>query len=300
MSGRSAAPGAPSLAGSGVLPAAPEPRYPIRLIVLDIDGTLVGDDLVLRDRTHAAITAAGRRGVAVALATGRMATSALAFAEALGLRQPIIAYQGALIRAMPAHGDGHLGRLLLHTPLPAAIARETVEWSRARGMDPHLNHLERFIIRADDPRADDYSKFLGARAELVTDLVASTRHPVSKVLAVAEPELTLASFAPAQAWFAGRADVTISHPRFLEFIAPGVSKGRAVRWLARRLGVPLGQVMTVGDQRNDLEMIAAVGHGVAMAAAPEEVRATARHVAPPVEEEGAAAMIERLVLEHGR
>lgn len=165
MSGRSAAPGAPSLAGSGVLPAAPEPRYPIRLIVLDIDGTLVGDDLVLRDRTHAAITAAGRRGVAVALATGRMATSALAFAEALGLRQPIIAYQGALIRAMPAHGDGHLGRLLLHTPLPAAIARETVEWSRARGMDPHLNHLERFIIRADDPRADDYSKFLGARAE---------------------------------------------------------------------------------------------------------------------------------------
>jgi len=274
----------------------PVGRFPIRLLALDIDGTLVGDDLVLRDRTHAAIGAAIRRGVAVSLATGRMASSAFTFAEALGLRQPIVAYQGALIRSMPGPGTGRIGRLLLHTPLPASVAREAVDWVLARGLDPHLNHLERFIIRADDPKADDYSRFLGARAELVPNLRDAISHPVSKVLAVGDEQATLDAFAEARIRFAGRADVTISHPRFLEFLAPGVSKGRAVRWLARRLEVPIEQVMAIGDQRNDLEMIAAVGHGVAMPTAPAEVLAVARYVAPPLEEEGAAQMIERLVL----
>ena len=82
-------------------------------------------------------------------------------------------------------------------------------------------------------------------------------------------------------------------------LAPGVSKGRAVRRVARSHGIPLGQVMAVGDQLNDLEMIAAVGHGVAMPTAPAEVQAVARYIAPPVEEEGAAQMIERLVLARG-
>jgi hydroxymethylpyrimidine pyrophosphatase-like HAD family hydrolase len=90
--------------------------------------------------------------------------------------------------------------------------------------------------------------------------------------------------------------VTISHPRFLEFVAPGVSKGRAVRWLARRLRIPLGATLAIGDQWNDLEMLSEVGHGTAMPTAPTEVLSAARYVAPPVEEEGAAQIIEQLVL----
>ena len=107
----------------------PTPRFPIRLLALDLDGTLVGPDLILRPRTRAAIRGALRRGVHVALATGRMSTSALPFAAELGLRDPIIAYQGALVREMPAAGR-RLGRLVYHRPLPAAVARETV---RGRG-----------------------------------------------------------------------------------------------------------------------------------------------------------------------
>jgi len=90
--------------------------------------------------------------------------------------------------------------------------------------------------------------------------------------------------------------VTISHPRFLEFIAPGVSKGVALEWLARRARVAVSRTMAVGDQWNDLEMLRTAGHGVAMPSAPAEVRAAARYLAPPVEEEGAARMIEALIL----
>ncbi|MBF6604697.1 MAG: HAD family phosphatase [Chloroflexi bacterium] len=278
-----------------------ESRLPIGLVVLDIDGTLVGADLVLGERTRAAVAATRAHGVHVAIATGRMASSAMRFAEALGLSDPLIAYQGALIRAMPAAVDPQgrrpvLGRLLVHTPMAAEIAREVVVWSRDHGLDPHLNHLERFILRADDPNADDYSSFMGARAELVPDLVAAIGHPITKVLAVGDEASIAAALPEARRRFAGRATATISHPRFIEFLAPGVSKGRAVRWLARRLGVPLAQTMAIGDQWNDLEMIEAVGHGVAMAGAPAAVIEVARHVAPPVEVEGVATILERLVV----
>ena len=272
------------------------PAFPIRLIALDIDGTLVGDDLIIGPRTRAAVRAAMDRDVAVSLVTGRMVSSALRFAEELGLTGPIIGYQGGLARAMPARDSRRLGRLLVHTPIAAETARAVVHWTREHGLDPHLNHLERFILRADDPRADDYSDFMGARAELVPDLEASIRHPITKVLAVGEPPLPTELAPLARDAFLGMADVTISHPRFLEFVAPGVSKGRAIRWLARRLGVALGATLAIGDQWNDLEMIAEVGHGAAMPTAPAEVLAVARYVAPPVLEEGSARLIEALVL----
>jgi hydroxymethylpyrimidine pyrophosphatase-like HAD family hydrolase len=69
-----------------------------------------------------------------------------------------------------------------------------------------------------------------------------------------------------------------------------------VRWLARRLEVPLGAVLAIGDQWNDIEMLAEVGHGTAMPTAPAEVQAVARYIAPPLADGGVARMIETLVL----
>lgn len=271
------------------------PAFPVRMIALDIDGTLVDDDLALGERTRAAIGRAVHRGIRVSLITGRMTSSALRFAASLGLRDPIIGYQGALAREMPIRTD-RVGRLLRHTPLPAAVARDAVAWSWSVGLDPHANHLEELIIPADDPQVDDYSAFLGTRAVRVPDLGDWIHHPITKIVAVGAPGRPNALLAAARERFRGRSDVTVAHPRFLEFVAPGVSKGRAVRWLARRQGIPLGQVLAIGDQLNDIEMIAAVGHGTAMPQAPAEVIAVARYVAPPLAEEGAGEMIARLAL----
>ena len=274
----------------------PQPILPIEMIALDIDGTLVGNDLVIGPDTRRAVRAALSRGVRISIVTGRMVSSAMRFALELGLSAPVVGYQGGLIRAMPEPGSARIGRLLLHRPLGPVAARAVVEWTRDQGLDPHVNHLERFILRADDPRAEDYSAFMGARAELVEDLPASIVHPVTKVLAVGVPPLPVEIAPVARARFKGIADVTISHPKFLEFVAPGVSKGRAVRWLARHFGVRLGATLAIGDQWNDLEMLATVGHGAAMPSAPAAVQAVARYIAPPLSEEGVASMIEALVL----
>jgi Cof subfamily protein (haloacid dehalogenase superfamily) len=287
---------APAATASDVRPLRPEPTFPIGLIALDLDGTLVGDDLGLRERTTKAIQAAVRRGVSVSIVTGRMTTSALRFARPLGLTDPIVGYQGAIIRAMPPPDDDRLGRLLLHRPLAAEATREAIAYSRSIGLAPHINHLERFVIQDDDPGADDYSAFLGGRAQFVDDLVAWVDQPVSKVISVAPTPIADGVLEAARARFAGRAEVTISHPRFLEFLRPGVSKAVAVTSLARRARVPMSAVLAVGDQFNDLEMIAAAGHGAAMPHAPAAVRAAGRYHAPPLAEEGVAQLIEQLVL----
>ncbi len=274
----------------------PEPILPITMVALDIDGTLVGDDLVIGPDTRTSIRAARERGIIVTLITGRMVSSALRFARELDLVAPLVGYQGALIREMPAPESTRPGRLLVHTPLAADVARDVVVWAREQGLDPHVNHLERFVISSDDPRADEYTTFMGHRPEREDDLVASIRHPVTKIMCHGEPPLPTEVAPLARVRFAGLADVTVSHPHFIEFVAPGVSKGRAVRWLARRLGVELGAVLAIGDQWNDIEMLAEVGHGAAMPTAPAEVRAVARYVAAPLAEEGVARMIEQLVL----
>jgi hypothetical protein len=277
-------------------PFAPQPILPIELIALDIDGTLIGDDLVIGPDTRAAVRSARARGVVVSIVTGRMVSSALRFARELDLVAPLVGYQGGLIRAMPDPGSTRVGKLLHHQAIRAEAARDIVTWARAHGLDPHVNHLERFILNADDPNADDYSAFMGARAELVPDLGTSISHPVTKVLAVGEPPAPTELAPLARERFLGVADVTISHPKFLEFVAPGVSKGQAVRWLARRFGVSLGATLAIGDQWNDFEMLGEVGHGAAMPSAPAAVQAVARYIAPPLEEEGVARMIEALVL----
>ncbi|MFL5688960.1 MAG: Cof-type HAD-IIB family hydrolase [Chloroflexota bacterium] len=274
----------------------PQPILPIAMVALDIDGTLVGDDLVIGPDTRAAVRRAHSRGVIVTLITGRMVSSALRFARELELVAPIVGYQGALIREMPAATSTRPGRMLIHTPLAASVAREVVIWAREQGLDPHVNHLERFIIRADDPLADEYMVFMGHVPDREDDLVQAIRHPVTKVMCHGEPPLPTEVAPLARERFAGLADVTVSHPHFIEFVAPGVSKGRAVRYLARRLKVPLGAVLAIGDQWNDIEMLAEVGHGTAMPTAPAEVQAVARYIAPPLGDEGVARMIEALVL----
>ena len=274
-----------------------DPVLPVRLIALDIDGTLIGDDQVVGERTRAAVGEALRRGMEVALVTGRMATNATPFAEALGLRGPIVGMQGAVIRAMPQPGSKRRGRLMLHRVLDAAIAEEIVGWCAERELTPHFNSLECMVIARDDVHLDRYSMFAEDRMELVDRIRDWLPRPVTKIVAVGEGQHSLELLDEARATFEGRASVTLSHPRFLEFLAPGASKGAAIRWLARRGNVPLAQCMAVGDQYNDLEMIAEVGHGVAMPSAPAAVKAVARFVAPPVAEQGAAQMIERIALD---
>ena len=272
--------------------------FPIRLVALDLDGTLMGRDRVLGLRVRAAVAEASALGVVVTLATGRMYQSTVPYASALGLRAPLICYQGGYVREMPGPA-GAPGRLLYHRPMCAAVARAAIRWSREREFWPHANIDDRLLVQSDDPSVRAYSRRATVEAEYFEDLEAAVTRPATKVLAVGEPPMPEEALASARAAFEGRAFPTVSDPLYLEFNAPGVSKGRALRWLARRLGVSPAQTLAIGDQHNDVEMLAEAGHSVAMAGSPEAVRRVARHVTVSLEDDGAAIAIEALVLGRG-
>jgi Cof subfamily protein (haloacid dehalogenase superfamily) len=270
----------------------------IRLVALDLDGTLLRRDLTIAARVAAAVRETIERGIPVVIATGRMYRSAVPHAQALGLTKPLICYQGAYIREPPQE-DGSPGAVLHHAAMKPAIVRDAIRWSRERGFDPHLNIDDHLVMERGDESALDYEWTAGVGAEFVPDLLAAAAGRPTKVLAVGPADLPEQHLAEARLAFDGRAQVTVSGPQYLEWTRIGVHKGRAVRWLARREGVPLRHVLAVGDQFNDLEMLSVVGHGVAMGAAPPEVRAAARYVTASLEEDGAALAIEALVLGRG-
>jgi Cof subfamily protein (haloacid dehalogenase superfamily) len=241
--------------------------------------------------------------VIATISSGRNVPSIIEYAHQIGLDGPLIGMQGAIAREIPAKGEAGSGRMIRHFPFPAHLGAKAVEWCRENNLWGHavIRDDLRFDVR--DPHVRQYEtwlqgdalKRLGTVPDLISHLTERKLH-LSKVVAHAPEGHVDGVLNRARATFAGELDVTISHPEYLEFTAPGVNKGTALRWLARRLKIPLGQVMAIGDQYNDLEMLDVAGHGVAMAGAPGPVRAVAQYEAPRCEDDGAARMIERLIL----
>jgi len=264
----------------------------IRLLALDIDGTLLSDDLPISPRVRRAIATARERGVVVTLATGRMFDFAISLARDLGIAAPLICYQGGLIQA-PA-SDGPLYRATMEP----ALVREVLEWQVQRGTRVVLYAGDDVFLTERRHPDSFYQYMLGERPVWVDDLsaVLEQHEPVKFILFV-EPREADSIKMELQQRFEGRVEMTRSHEIVVEGNPPGVSKGDALRRLAAHLDIPQTEVMAVGDQDNDTPMIAWAGVGVAMGNGSPEVKAVADWVAPPLAEDGAAVAIERFVLE---
>ncbi len=263
----------------------------IRLLALDLDGTLIGDDLVISPRVRRAITAAWECGVAVTLATGRMFDATLTFARDLGITAPLICYQGGLIQAPDSDAP------LYRATMEPALVREVLEWQARRGWHVVLYADEDVFVGGQQYPETFYRTLLGERLVWLDDLLpVLEQHEPVKFIVVAEPPEADRVEAELRRRFEGRMEVVRSHAMFVEGNPLGVSKGDALRRLAAHLDVPRAQVMAVGDQGNDADMIAWAGVGVAMGNGSPAAKAIADWVAPPLAEDGAAVAIERFVL----
>jgi Cof subfamily protein (haloacid dehalogenase superfamily) len=267
----------------------------IQLLALDLDGTLISDDLVISPRVQRAIAAAQKLGVTVTLATGRMFDAAVVHARNLSITAPLICYQGGLIQA--AESDAPL----YHATMEPTLMREALEWQSRRGWHVVLYaDSEVFVAEQQYPKSF-YRALVGEQVNWVNDLPSVLeKHEPVKFILVAEPPEADQIEVEVRERFGGRMEVVRSHAMFVEGNPLGVSKGDALRRLAAHLEIPQEQVMVIGDQGNDANMIAWAGVGVAMGNGSPEVKAVADWVAPPLTEDGAAVAIERFVLEPQR
>lgn len=262
----------------------------IQLLALDLDGTLFGDDGIIRPRVRLAVAAAIGRGVTVTLATGRAFDVAARYARDLGIEAPLICYQGAVIQDMVS------GQVLFAEALPAQVLPEVVALAEARGWDLHLQRDSRVFVRTRRQDEQFYWLLFGLPVMEVPDLRLALDPPPTKFVITCAPGETEAVAAELRARFAGHLTIVRSHDILVEGVAAGVNKGRALACLAEILNVPQSAVMAIGDQDNDAPMIAWAGLGVAMGDATPAARAAARWLAPPLAEDGAAVAIERFIL----
>jgi Cof subfamily protein (haloacid dehalogenase superfamily) len=268
----------------------------IRLLVLDIDGTIAGLSNEVSTPVLQAIESAQAKGVQVAIATGRMYRSALRFHAAIGSTLPLVAYQGALIQ------DPLTNTVHRHLPLSAVAALKLLDYfeqeEMRRALSIHFYINDQLYVREITPETALYCERSGIEAIAVGDLRQVVTTPPTKILALSHNtdliDQLLTSlrqhYTPAELYF------TKSVATFFEAANPLVNKGAAVRYLAEDvLGLQAENVMAIGDNFNDVEMIEYAGIGVAMGDAPPEVQSFAQWVAPSVEANGVAVAIEQFL-----
>jgi len=268
-----------------------------RLIALDLDGTAVVDGQMPTPAVRQAVAAAEACGVRVVLATGRPYPSALRYAEAFGLTNPILCFQGSLVKQV-----GGEQTTLLAESMPRAPLLELFEYAAARDLDLTL-YSERalYLVGMRRPKPF-YDLWFGGEIEHVPSLAEGLRRiddqglaPL-KCLFIDEPAANDRLLPALRAEFAGRLDIVRSHDMFVEAVSPLASKGRSLAFLAEYFGIPRAQVIAMGDSGNDVSMVRWAGLGVAVANASPDVLAVADWVAPTVEENAVGALVERFVL----
>ncbi|GKT03085.1 sugar-phosphatase [Furfurilactobacillus sp. WILCCON 0119] len=266
----------------------------IKLIAIDIDGTLLNEKNELAAATITAVQAARDAGIKVVLCTGRPLTGVKDYLDQLGLigaDQYVVTFNGAL--AQTTSGD-----VLVHHTLTYTDYRELEALAEQFGAHFHTETNDYIYTANKDISpytiAESFLVKMPIRyrsvAEMPEDLV------VSKCMFIDDPAIISRAAANLPQAFTDKFYFVQSEPFFLEAMNKSASKGNAITGLAKDLHIDMADVMAIGDQGNDLSMITAAGLGVAMGNAIDDVKAAAQAITLPNSEDGVAAAINKYAL----
>ena len=241
---------------------------------------------MLRPRTIAAIRAVRDRGSLVILVTGRMFRSALPYAVAAGIEEPLVCYQGAVV-AEPGSGE-----FLRHEPIPLELAREAIEAVENEGFRLNCYVDDDLYVAEITPNARAYADFQHIPITPVGDLLGWLERPPTKLVAVDDPEALNRLRAVLVERFADRLFIAKSLPYFLELASPAVSKGSGLAFVAEQLGFAAEHTIAFGDGENDLELLDWAGYAVSVENGFEGLKARADWLCPSAEDEGVAQTLE--------
>jgi Cof subfamily protein (haloacid dehalogenase superfamily) len=266
-------------------------RY--RLLVTDVDGTLVPEDKIVPPGVIEAIHRAQGRGVKVCLATGRPWQATQPFVDATGADPPAIIYNGGLVY------DFTNDRILWRTALPQAVARAALPvLRRFPNTSPMIFlhgqvYAERLTAQTALYAHRDRPLQIQETPSFEALLAEAPDEDPLKMLIVGDPR-DLKALDEALGALPMPVNRVFSQKDYLEILPSGNDKGRALPVLAEAVGVPISETVAVGDAHNDLAMIKAAGLGVAVDTSPPDVIAAAAWTCPPPEREGLRVVIDRL------
>jgi Cof subfamily protein (haloacid dehalogenase superfamily) len=263
----------------------------IKLIALDLDGTLLTSEKVVSSRTKRALRRAMDSGVYVTIATGRMLRGAVPFGREIGANAPLICCNGAVVQGMEDTEPA------FQRCLPDEVARRLLSFCHAHGW--YMNWYIGGDIFVESYRPEYFrayrtirdfavrevgEDFLSYAHQVIQCVIRDLTGRIDEKVKMVEQEFGSAVYAQQNAGLS--ADLT----------PPGVTKALGLSFLMKRLGLSPAEVMACGDSDNDLSMLRLAGTAVVPENGLAEAKALASYRAASNDEDGIAEAIERLVL----
>ncbi|WP_017470402.1 Cof-type HAD-IIB family hydrolase [Amphibacillus jilinensis] len=264
-----------------------------KMIVLDLDDTLLRDDHTISPRTKQALLTAQEKGIKVVLASGRPTYAMKAIADELRLSQYgsfILSFNGGKII------DYKSGKDIFSSTLSLAEVESLYQLSQRENVYIHTYVGDEIVTEQTNPYTDIESEITGLPIKLVDHFTKHVTVPPVKVLMVEQPDHLKVVEAKLQAELAEQFSVMRSKPYFLEFTEKGVTKGTSLNHLIQVCQIAREEVIAIGDSYNDQEMIEFAGLGVAMGNAPDDIKQGADLVTDSNMNDGVAKIVEEYLL----
>ena len=264
----------------------------IKLIVFDIDGTLLGSTHQITDRTKNTIQKIRQQNISITLATGRNWCETESYARDLAVDGPLILCNGAAITTV----DGNKIKSCL---FPYEVIDLIIQISEKYSVSLMFFVDDIIYIKHNNrhtPFNFKYALFLATEIDN-WELLGEKLHRIQKCMLIARGVSIdpLALDSELRAVLSGRIETSHSAIGVLEVMPAGTSKGNALQEVSDDLGIGLESVMAFGDGNNDIDMLSTAGIGVAMANATMHAKASADLLVPPVDQNGPAQFLDYLL-----
>ena len=271
-------------------------NHPYKLLVIDIDGTLLGKDRSISAENREALAKAGDSGIQVSLSSGRTTRACLRIIDQLSLDGYHIFFDGAVV------SSPEQGREVYVQPLSDVIVGQMIEFAHLHSINLELYSATRYFAERESWSTDIRREFFGIESTIIDLAKLWKRERIIKgTLTISSPE----ERAKADSFYRQFGDSlnftwtkSPAYPDvdFINILDPEVSKGKALEALVVHLGVSLAEVMAVGDGSNDISLLNLVGLAVAMGNAHDGVKAVADYITLDADHSGLAAAIKRFLL----
>ncbi len=266
----------------------------IRLIAVDMDGTLLNHEGKLTPRTIQAAKAAMNLGAKFVLSSGRMPGALRAFAGEIGVNAPCVCFNGG------AAVDVFTDEIFYQTPVPIELAKDIAKTAESMGLYIHAFINGGYIAPEYNEKTAQYEKLTTVKATVVNGKVSEnmTEAPM-KVLILDTPEGVEKVLPILQEKFNGRASIMRSQKHLIECVDKNTSKAGALEHLIGVLGIDREETLAFGDGQNDLEMLKWANESYVMDNASDAVKGACDRfiIAPSNREDGVAQVIEQLIKE---
>ena len=264
----------------------------IRLLLADVDGTLVTQDKVLTEAAKAAVRELYGAGIALAITSGRPPRGMSMLIEPLALKGAIAGFNGGVFV------NPDLSVIESHT-LDPATAKEALTLILDQGLDAWVYTEEEWLIRNQAaPHVAREAWTVKFDAKIVASFTDAHLAHAVKIVGISD-DLGLAAACEkvAQNTLGGKASAARSQPYYLDVTHPQANKGTVVATLSGLMNIPPEQIATIGDMPNDVLMFRKSGFSIAMGNSSDEVKAQANAVTKSNEEEGFATAVRKFVLQ---